>query len=131
MRTRRKRNGWKVDSNDQLVGGKVCVAIWRVSGEPMKICERNFTFAIWAAHAHDRVERSECDAHIARVSSDALLTLPENRVNTIVTIKRTAAASGLAFVACRKCRVVKIIAARALQKIAAHRRHIAQLRACA
>src|SRR5207237_10048113 len=94
----------------------------------MKITERDLSFALRAAHAHNRIERGERDTHVARVSGDALFALAENRVNTIVTFERAAAAAGFAFVACRKRRIVKVITARPLQQITAYSRHVASLR---
>src|SRR2546423_15964 len=63
------------------------------------------------------------------MSGNALLALAEDGVNAIVTVNRAAAASRIPFVARWKRRVVKIIAASSLQKIAAHCGHVAQLRA--
>ena len=51
----------------------------------------------------------------------------EDRVHAVEAGDGGAAAAGLALIAGRRD-VVKIIAARALQKIAAGRRHVAQLR---
>ena len=53
---------------------------------------------------------------------------PKNGVDAIEAVERAATAARIAFVALRKRRIVKIIATRALQKIAADRRHVAQLR---
>ncbi len=97
----------------------------------MKICERNFSFTIRTPHAHDRVERGKRDAHVARVRGDAVVALSENGVNTIVTVDRAASASGLALIARWKGRIVKVVTARALQKISTDGRHVSQLRACA
>jgi hypothetical protein len=94
----------------------------------MKIPELNLSFAFRAAHTHDRIKSCQRDTHIARMCGNALFALAENRVNTIVTIERPATAAGFALVACRKRRIVKVITARALQQIAAYRRHVAQLR---
>ena len=91
----------------------------------MKITERNLPFGIWAAHAHDRVERGERDTHVARVSGDALFALAENGVDAVVAVDRAAAAAGFALVARRKRRIVKVITARPLQQITAYRRHVA------
>ena len=60
---------------------------------------------------------------------DALLALAQDGVHAIVSFERAAAAARLALVAGGKIRIVKIRAARALQKIAADGGHIAQLRA--
>src|SRR5437588_12953706 len=93
----------------------------------MKIRDWNFAFAFRSLHSDDRIERSQRDVHVARVRRDTLIALTENGVNAIVSFQRAAAAPGIAFVALRKRRVVKIIAARPLHEIAADRRHVAQL----
>ena len=62
---------------------------------------------------------------------DALVALAEDGVDAIVPLERAAAAARFAFIASRKRRIIKIVTARALQKIAAHRRHVPQLRTCA
>src|SRR5207247_2621000 len=107
---------------------QIRVAFWRVPWEPMKIGERDFAFTIWSVHAHDRIERSKRDAHVARVRRDALLAVAKNCVNAIVTLERAAAAAGLAFIARWKCGVIKIVTSRSLEKIATDGRHVAQLR---
>ena len=63
-----------------------------------------------------------------RMRGDALVALPENGVHAVVALERAATAARLAFVARGKIRIVEIGAARALQKISAGRRAIAQLR---
>src|SRR5207253_9282580 len=95
----------------------------------MKIREWNFAFAFRTAHADDRIERGQCHAHIARMSGNALFALAEDSVNAIVTVNRTAAAARIPFIARWTRRVVEIIAASSLQKIAAYCGHVAQLRA--
>src|SRR5436309_10343438 len=94
----------------------------------MKIGERNLAFSFRSPDTNDRFERSERDAHVAWVGGDALFALAEDGVDPVVTIDGAATAPRIAFVACRKRRVVEIIAARSLQKIAADRRHVSQLR---
>src|SRR5437879_368161 len=95
----------------------------------MKVAHRNLALTIRAPHAHDRVERGKRDTHIARMRGDAVVALSENGVNTIVTVDRATSACGLAFIARRKGRIVKVVAARALQKISTDGRHVSQLRA--
>src|SRR5438270_4877818 len=131
MRAGGERYRWQINCNDQFVVLQICIACGRVPRKAMKIRESNFAFSVLAAHAHDGIERCERDAHIARMRRDALFALTENRMNSVVTFKSAAAAAGLAFVASRKRRIVKIITARALQKIAAHSRHVTKLRTCA
>src|SRR5437588_4061692 len=94
----------------------------------MKIGERNLAFSFRFPDTNDRFERSERDTHVAWMGGDALVTLTENGVDPVVTINGAAAAAGIAFVARRKCRVIKIVTACSLQKIAADGCHVAQLR---
>src|SRR5438876_8327137 len=117
MGPRRKRHRWKIDSDNQFVRLKICVAVGCVSGQTMKIAYRNLALTIRAPHAHDRFERGKRDAHVARVRGDAVFALAENGVNAVVAVDRAASASRLALIARRKCRIVKVVAARALQKI--------------
>ncbi len=73
-----------------------------------------------------RVQQRERHAHIGWMRRDTGIAGAENRVHSIVAVDGGAAAARLAFVAgCR--RVVKVVAARALQQVATRRRHIAQL----
>src|SRR5205807_1867992 len=76
----------------------------------------------------NRFKRSKGDTHVARVSSDAVVALAQNSVNTIKAVYGAATAAWISFVAMRKRWVIKIVATRALQKIAANCRHVAQLR---
>src|SRR5205814_1525749 len=93
----------------------------------MKIRERNFAFAFWTAHVDERIERGQCYAPIARMSGNALFALAEDGMNPIVAVNRAAAAARIPFIARWKRRVVEIIAAGSLQKIAADSGHVAQL----
>src|SRR6266404_3752987 len=129
MRSSRKRHCRKIESNNQFVGREICVPLRRDSGQAMKIGNRYLTVALRSSNTDDRVEDSERNAHVAGMRGNALFALAENCMNTIVAFECAAAAAGFAFVACWKRWVIKIIAARALQDIAAHRCHIAQLRA--
>src|SRR5438132_9539827 len=94
----------------------------------MKIGNRNRARAFGALHLHNSIEGGERHIHIARICRDALLALAKNRVDAIKPIQRAATATGLPFVALRKRRIVEIITARSLQKIAASSRKISQLR---
>src|SRR3954453_18286799 len=93
----------------------------------MEIAERDLPFATWAADMHDRIERSQRDAHIAGMSGNALVALAENGVSSIITVECPAATTRLAFVTRRKRRVVKIIATCPLHQISSNRCHVAQL----
>ena len=82
-----------------------------------------------ASRAHDMnlgLQRGERDAHVGRMRRDARLAGAEDRVDAIDPFDRRAAAAGLTFVA-RRSRVIEVEAARALQQVAACRRHVAQL----
>src|SRR5438477_9677584 len=94
----------------------------------MKIGDRNRTGAFAALHLHNRVKGRERHVHIARIGRDALLALAKNRVDAIKPIQRAATATGLPFVALWKRRIVKVVTARSLQKIAAGCGKISQLR---
>ena len=62
------------------------------------------------------------------MSGNALLALAKDRVNPIVTVKCAAAAARISLIARWKCRIIEIIAAGSLEKIAANGGHVAQLR---
>src|SRR5256885_946084 len=93
----------------------------------MEIWERNFAFAFRTPHTYDRVERGERDAHVARMRGDTFVALTEDCVDAVESFKRAATAAGFAFVALRKRRVVKIIAARTLKHVSANGCHVSQL----
>src|SRR6266496_6204101 len=120
MRSCRKRHCRKIDSDNQFVGPQICVPLRCVSGQAVKIGNRNFTLAVRPSDTDDRVESSERDAHVARISCDAGFALAEDRVNSVVTFECATTASWIALVALREPRVIEIIAARSLQKIAAN-----------
>ena len=73
-----------------------------------------------------RLQHRERDAHVGWMHRDAGVARAEDRVHAIVAVDGGAAAARLAFVAGRRG-VVEVVAARALQEIAAGRRHVAQL----
>ena len=75
---------------------------------------------------HLGFERGERHAHVGRMRRDAGFAGAEDRIDAVDALDRRAAAAGLAFVAGRRG-VIEIEAARALQEIAAGRRHVAQL----
>src|ERR1700720_4754423 len=98
--------------------------------EPVKIGECDDPLPRWALNMHLCLKSCERHAHVGRMRRDASLAGAEDCVHAVEAFKGGATAAWLAFVA-RGCRVVKIIAARPLQEIAARRRHIAKLRGCA
>ena len=121
----------KLDRRDDLVRTQVGVELRRVAGQPMEIGKRNRALARRPGHMHLGLERGEGHAHVGRMRRDAGVARAEDRVHAVEALDGGAAAAGLAFVAGRRG-VIEIGAARALQEIAAGRRHVAQLlrRAC-
>src|SRR5436305_11903482 len=107
----------KIDVFNQFIVGEIGVALWRVARRSMKVRERNFAFAFGTAHPDNRLQRGQRDTHITWMSGNALVALAENSVNTIVTFDCAAAAPRIPLVARWKRGIVKIIAARSLQKI--------------
>src|SRR4051794_8271472 len=105
----------KIYSRDQFIGLQIRFDVWGVAGQPVKVGEWYLAFAFRTLHPHNRIERGERDAHITWIRRDALIALAQDRVDAIKSFERTAAAARVAFVALRKCRVVKIVAARSLQ----------------
>ena len=115
MRARRKRHRWQIHRRDQLSRLQIRVDVRCVSRQPVKIGKRDGAHAFPTLHLHDGVERSERHVHIARVRRDALLALSKNGMDPVETIERAATPAGLPFVALGKGRIIKIIAAGALQ----------------
>src|SRR5436190_1710393 len=93
----------------------------------MKITNGNRAGAFGALDLHNSIEGRERHIHVARVRRNALLALPKNGMNAIEPIQRAATAAGIALVALRKRRVVKIVTTRSLQEIAAGCGKISQL----
>ncbi len=79
-----------------------------------------------ACHVHLGLECGERHAHVGGVRGDARLARAEDCVHAVEPVDGGAAAAGLTFIAGRGD-VVEIVAARALQEIAARRSHVAQL----
>ena len=107
-------------------GAQIGVALRRVAGQAMEIRERDCALARGPGHMHCGVQRGQCNAHVGRMRRDAGIARAEDRVHAVDAVDRRAAAAGLALVA-RRRGVIKIVAARPLQEIAAGRRHVAQL----
>ena len=94
----------------------------------MKVGEGDGALAFQAANAHGRIERGERNRHVRRMNGDAAFARAENGVDAVLAFERGAARAGLALVAGGERGVVKVMAARSLQEVAAHRGHVAQLR---
>ena len=82
--------------------------------------------AVGASDPDDGIERVERIRHVAGIGRDTVLAPAENRVHAVESFARAATAARLAFIA-RHRGVVEILAARALQEIAAVRGHVAEL----
>src|SRR5207237_2569537 len=80
-----------------------------------------------AGHLHPRFQRDQALAEIARIGRDAGIAYPEHRMRTIEALDRGAAGPRRALVAIRIGSVAKIRAPRALEHVAAERRHVADL----
>ena len=117
----------KLDRYDDLVRLQVRVALRRVPWEPMEIRKRNRTRSRRSGDMDRGVEGGQRHTHVGGMRRNARLARAEDRVHTVEARDGGAAAAGLAFIAGRRD-VVEVIAARALQKITAGRRHVAQLR---
>src|SRR5215211_4165532 len=93
----------------------------------MELREGNAALSIWSGYPDDGLQRGERHAHIGRVGGDAVLARAEDRQNAVLAINRRAAGPGLAFVA-RRAGVVEVVAACALEEVAAGGGGVAQLR---
>ena len=116
----------QLDRRDQFVGAEVGVVLRRVAGQPVKVRERNLALAARAGHVNLRLQHGQRDAHVRRMHRDAGFARAEDGVHAVEAADGRAARAGLAFVAGRR-NVVEVGAARALQEVAADRRHVAQL----
>ena len=115
----------QLNGRDQLAVLEVRIALRRVAGQPVKLAQRNRALTFGAAHAHHRVERGERHGHVGRMHGDALVARAEDGVDAVVAFERGAAGAGIALVALGEGAVIEVIAARALEQIAADRRHVA------
>ena len=96
----------------------------------MELCERDRPVAPFPGHTDHGFERRERHAHVRRVRGDALVARPENRVHAVEAVDGRTPGARLTLVAGRGG-VVEVIAARALQEVAAVGGHVAELRRCA
>ena len=103
------------------------VTLRRGAGQAMKIGHGDAALAGRPGDMDLGVERRERHAHVGRMRRNAGLAGAENGMHAIEPGDGGAAAAGLALITGR-CGVVKVIAAGALQEIAAGRGHVTQLR---
>ena len=93
----------------------------------MKVLQGDAALAVQALHDHRGTQRGKRDVHVRRVRGDATLARADDRVDAVEAVSRRTARAGMALVACLERRVVEVVAAGALQQIAADGRHVAQL----
>src|SRR5215207_8498386 len=93
----------------------------------MELRKGNAPLSLWSGYPDDGLQRGEGYAHVGRVGGDAVLACAEDGQNTVLAINRRAAGPGLAFVA-RCAGIVEVVAARALEEVAAGGGGVAQLR---
>src|ERR1041385_3074169 len=128
MRVRGVRRLRQIDRENQLIGLKVGIYLWRGSRQTMEVRNPNHAFTFLSAHANRCAKRSQSYCHIRRMHGDALLAGAKDRVATMDAFAPTAASSRRSFIALGKCRIHEVRAARPLEKVAAIRSQIAQLR---
>ncbi len=95
----------------------------------MKFCKRHRRRSGGAENLHLRIQSDQRLGKIAWIRRDAMVTDAENRVAAIDALHRGAARPGIPLVAGFPARIAKVGAARALQNVAAERRHVADLSA--
>ncbi len=93
----------------------------------MKRCNGNASSPSWSFYLHNSIKRSERDTHIAWVSSDTLRAGAEDSMDAVEALKRPATRTGRSLVAGHRG-VGEVVAARALQQVAAVGCLVTQLR---
>ncbi len=127
----RLREFWprgQAHARDELALREHALSLGVLARQEVKIGERDLARPRGPARVDDGVERQQRDAHVRGVRGDALVARAEHGVHPVVTVEGAAARAGRALVAGRG-RIAKVVAARALQQVATHGRHVAQLRA--
>ena len=90
----------------------------------MEVGELDHPRTATSLYMHPRRKRRQGHAHVRWMGGHALFTGAEDRMDTVQTVARRAAAAGLALVA-RHRGVVEVIATGALQQVAAGTGHVA------
>src|SRR5690242_14985870 len=121
----RERRRWQIHGDDQLALLEIGIALRRVARQPVEVAHRHRTLTFRAAHAHDGIERRERYRHVRGMHRDAIRARAEDGVDAVVALERGAARAWMTLVAGAEGGVVKVVAARALQEVAADRRHVA------
>ena len=126
MRSEAGRIGREAKGDDQVARLQGGLLLRRVSGQSVKVFERNLAPARPAFDLDDSIERGERHTEVGRMRRDAMLAPTENRLQAILAMERVAAGARLTPVA-RTRGVVEIAAAGALHQVAADRRGVAKL----
>ncbi len=93
----------------------------------MELGERDGPISIRASDADRRIESGERNAHVRRMCRDAVLAGSEDGMDSVHTVDRRTTGSRRTLVA-RRRRIVEVVAAGALQEVAAHTGRVAELR---
>src|SRR5471032_1701749 len=101
-----------------------------IAWQAVQLRERQRPRATSALQVDDRIQRSESNAHVRWMRRDTHCRCAEDGVVTIEPLYCVAADTRRTLIAARTVGVVKISAARALEQIPSHGRHIPDLRRC-
>ncbi len=100
----------------------------RCARKPVKLADGDAASPAAGFERNDgRIQRAHRNRHVGRMRGDAMIARAEDRMIAGEAAQGRASRARLALVA-RRCRVVEIIAARALEQIAARGRLIPELR---
>src|SRR5438270_6022859 len=116
------------DCGDELVGLEVGVELWGVPGEAVEVGDGDGAVAFGALDMDGGVEGGEGYVHVGGIGGDALLACAEDSVDTVEAFDGGTSAAGCALVACGEGGVHEVVAAGALEEIAAGGGHVAKLR---
>ena len=123
------------DGYDEFAGLEVGVELRGGAGETMEVCDGDGALASCALDVDGGVKGGERDVHVRGVGGDAgfaaggaFVRLSEDGMDAVDAFYGGAPAAGGAFVAGRKGGVHEVVAASALQEVAAGGGHIAELR---
>jgi hypothetical protein len=111
---------------DHLAGVEIGLALRRVAWQPVKIVKRDHSLTGRIGDMNLGLQHGQRHAHVGGMRRDAGVARAKYCVHAVMPVGSGAAGAHLAFIAGR-CRVVEVMAARALQEVATGRRHVAQL----
>jgi len=125
-RSRREGQRRQLHGGDQLVGLKFGLDVGPPARQTMQVHQLERAQAAASLQVDDRIECCQGHAHVRRMSGDAGRRCAEDGVNAVEAVQGVAASARGALVAARGL-IVEVGAAGALQDVAAHRRHVADL----